>query len=212
MVAVFFPRAAGITEDVASYSWCGHRELVQRRSSASLLDTDEMLLTFGERRRAARGSYLSAMRSVEEQDWFGGVPGRLPWWRLGRPRREADADQALMLDDGRPHLDALGRSTAVERPALDASAFLELAAESFGMTIDALRAKTRAEDVNDAREQLVLVGVERYRLQVKDLAEVLHRSRETVSMWLSRATRRRGSNPELGTQLDDLDRRVAAFG
>ena len=100
----------------------------------------------------------------------------------------------------------------MERPALDASAFLELGAESFGMTIDALRAKTRAEDVNDAREQLVLVGVERYRLQVKDLAEVLHRSRETVSMWLSRATRRRGSNPELGTQLDDLDRRVVTLG
>jgi hypothetical protein len=58
----------------------------------------------------------------------------------------------------------------------------------------------------------VPVGVERYRLHVKDLAEELHCSRETVSTWLSRATRRRASNPGLGTQLDDLDRRIVTLG
>jgi hypothetical protein len=100
----------------------------------------------------------------------------------------------------------------VERPALDAPAFLELAAEPFGMTIDALREKTRAEDVNDAREPIVLVGFERYHLPVRILAEVLHRSRETVSTWLSRATRRRASNPGPGTPLHNLDRRVVSLG
>ena len=206
------PRAAGITEDVASYHWCGHRELLQRRSSASLLDTDEMLLTFGEKRRAARRSYLAAVDAAEEQDWFGGAPGSLPWWRLGRPRLEADVDEDLVLEEGRLHLDVSGRGTAVERPALDARAYLELAAESLGLGIEALQAKTRAEDLNDVRERIVLVGVERYRLPVKNLAEVLGRSRETVSRWLSRATRRRGSTPALGTQLDDLDRRIASLG
>jgi len=206
------PRAAGITEDVTSYPWCGHRELLQRRSSASLLDTDEMLLTFGEKRRAARTSYLAAMDAAEEHDWFGGAPGSLPWWRAGRPRLEADADEDLVLDEGRPHLDALGRGTAAERPALDARAYLELAAESSGLGIEVLLAKTRAEDVNDVRERIVLVGARRYRLPVKDLAEVFGRSRETVSRWLSRATRRRESTAELGAQLDDLDRRVASLG
>jgi hypothetical protein len=174
--------------------------------------TDEMLLTFGEQRRAARRSYLAAMDAAGEQDWFGCAPGSLPWWRLGRPRLETDADEDLALGGERPHLDALGRGTAVERPALDARAYLELAAESLGLSVDDLRAKTRAEEINEAGELLLLVGVERYRLPVKHLAGVFGRSRESVSRWLSRATRRRGSTPELGDQLDDLDRRVASLG
>ena len=84
------PRAAGVTKDVASYHWCGHRELLRRRNPASLLDIDEMLLTFGEKRSAARRTYLAAMDAAEERDWFGGAPGSLPWWRLGRPRLKAE--------------------------------------------------------------------------------------------------------------------------
>ena len=89
---------------------------------------------------------------------------------------------------------------------------VELAAGCLGLSIEALQAKTRANDVNDARDRIVLVGAERYRLRVKDLAEVFGRSRETVSRWLSRATRRRGSTPEVNSELADLDRGVASLG
>ena len=121
------PRAAGVAEDLASYPWSGHREVL-KRSGGGLLDVDEMLLVFGETRRAARRTYLASLEAAPDQEWFGGVPGSLPWWRLGRPRREVDEE--LEIDPDRPRVDAQGRSTAVERPALEAAAYVELAARA----------------------------------------------------------------------------------
>jgi len=203
------PRAAGVAEDLASYPWSGHREVL-RRSGGGLLDVDEMLLVFGETRRAARRAYLASLEAAPDQDWYGEAPGSLPWWRLGRPRREAD--EALELAPDRPRVDAEGRSTAVERPALEAAAFAELAARALGLSDEQVRAKTRSGGLQEARDRLVLVGVERYRLMVKELAEVIGRDRDTVSTWLSRAVRRRGADPELARCLDELDQQVAELG
>ena len=59
------PAAAGVVEDLAEYEWSGHREVL-RRSGQSLLDVDEMLLVFGEGRRAAKRAYLSALEAGRE--------------------------------------------------------------------------------------------------------------------------------------------------
>ena len=203
------PRAAGVAEDLASYPWSGHREVL-RRSGGGLLDVDEMLLIFGETRRAARRTYLASLEGAPDQEWFGGVPGSLPWWRLGRPRREVDEE--LEIDPERPRIDAQGRSTAVERPALEAAAYVELAARALGLSDEQIRAKTRSEELQEARDRLVLVGVERYRLMVKELAQVIGRCPDTVSTWLGRAVRRRGSDAGFARGLDELDRQVAELG
>ena len=203
------PAAAGVVEDLAEYDWSGHREVL-RRSGQSLLDVDEMLLVFGERRRTAKRAYLSSLEAGREAEWSTELPGRLPWWKLGRPRRSEDEE--LEIDLERPRLDAQGRSTAVERPALELPTLLELGAVAAGLEVEQLSAKIRDEETAGSRQGLLLVLVERYGAKVGDIAGELGKSRETLSRWLAAARRRRAEDQAFGRVLDDLDRSLATRG
>jgi len=86
------PVTAGIVERPDDYVWNGHREVV-RRFKNPFVDPDELLLAFDETRKAARRAYLSSMRAAVDEDWTNGAPGTLPWWALGRPRKEDREDE-----------------------------------------------------------------------------------------------------------------------
>ena len=150
---------------------------------------DEMQLVFGETRRAARKAYLSSLEVAREAEWSTELPGRLPWWTLGRPRR--GGDEKLEIDLERPRVDAQGRSTAVERPALELPGLLELGAVSAGLTVEQLSAKTQDEETARSRQAVLLVLVERYGVKVEDIGGTPGKSRETVSRWPAAASRRR---------------------
>ncbi|HSL18525.1 MAG TPA: hypothetical protein VLB51_11530 [Methylomirabilota bacterium] len=77
------------------------------------------------------------------------------------------------------------------------------------MALDDLRARTRDLQVVRARELLMLIGVERYRLRVLDLAEALGRSPEGMTKTLARAPRRRVNDPHFLNELEALDRWLA---
>jgi REP element-mobilizing transposase RayT len=203
------PAAAGVVGDLAEYEWSGHREVL-RRSGLSLLDVDEMLLVFGESRRAAKRAYLTALETAREAEWSNELPGRLPWWKLGRPRRGEDDE--LEIDLERPRVDAQGLSTAVERPLLELPTLLELGAQAAGLGVERLGTKTRDEETIGSRQAVLLVLVERYGAKVGEIAEELGKSRETVSRWLGAASRRRAGDRAFGRALDDLDRRLATLG
>jgi len=59
------------------------------------------------------------------------------------------------------------------------------------------------------RELLAVVGVERYGVSVKALAEVLGRSRVTVSAWVSRGAARRAAEKTFEKLVDEIDSRIA---
>ena len=59
------------------------------------------------------------------------------------------------------------------------------------------------------RESLAVVGVERYGVSVKAYAEVLERSRVTVSSWVGRGTAKRAGENTFDKQVDELDNRIA---
>ena len=203
------PSAAGVVEDLGEYEWTGHREVL-RRSGQSLLDVDEMLLVFGERRRAAKKAYQSCLEAGRDAEWSTELPGRLPWWKLGRPRRSADEELEIGLE--RPRVDAQGRSTAVERPALELPTLLDLGAVAAGLEVEQLSAKIRDDETAGSRQALLLVLVERYGSKIGDIAGELGKSRETVSRWLAAASRRRAEDEAFGRKLDDLDLLLATRG
>ena len=203
------PAATGVVEELGEYEWSGHREVL-RRSGQSLLDFDEMLLVFGERRRAAKTAYLNSLEAGQGAEWSTNLPGGLPWWKLGRQRR--GEDEELQIDLERPRVDAQGRSTAVERPSLELPTLLEIGAVAAGLEVEQLSAKTRDEETAGSRQALLLVLVERYGSKVGDIAGELGKSRETVSRWLAAASRRRAEDEAFGRVLDDLDRRLATLG
>ena len=61
-------------------------------------------------------------------------------------------------------------------------------------------------DLAQARELLVVLGVERYRLKLKDLARALGKSPDGMTKAVARAARRRMSDDGFRRRLDDLDR------
>jgi len=104
------PVSAGIVDDPAEYRWSGHREILGRTRQA-ITDVDEVLMLFGKTRRTARQGYVRAIKGTVAEPWVGEGPGRLPWWRLGRPKVEED--EAPAPSSTTAFIDELGRSTGL---------------------------------------------------------------------------------------------------
>jgi len=64
--------------------------------------------------------------------------------------------------------------------------------------------------VVEARELVGGLGVERWEVGVKALADALGKSRDGVSLWVRRAARRRSEDEAFADRLEDLDQRLAA--
>ncbi len=195
---------AGLVGDPAEYPWSGHRELVGMDRDP-IVDVDEVLRVFGTTRRRARAAYVRRLKGAVEEEWIGEAPGRLPWWRLGRPPRGEDEDPEDAV--------RARRSNEPERPEwrirLDATALVAAGARTLGVALDDLRSRTRDLRVVRARELLMLLGVERYRLRVVDLAEALGRSPDGMTKTLARAIRQRANDPHFLSELEALDRSLA---
>jgi REP element-mobilizing transposase RayT len=117
------PVKAGVVAEPGEYAWSGHRELVHRFKDP-FIHPDQLLLAFGDARKAARRTYLTSIRAVIDEPWTAGSPGNLPWWRLGRPKKNEVTDELLTVPNA-PFIDELGRSTSRERPWLTAENFID---------------------------------------------------------------------------------------
>jgi len=193
------PVKAGLAEGAGDYLWSGHRDIVGRRRDP-IVAVDETLLMYGETRRAALRSYRSAMASVAGEEWSDAGPGKLPWWRIGRPTEE---DRIRRREDA--FVDELGRSTARWRPRYAAREWIEFACDHFGCDPEALRGSERSPDVVRMRDLVGLVGIERYGVKVIELAAELKKSRDGVSLWYRRGTARRAEDPEFAALARALD-------
>jgi hypothetical protein len=195
------PVTAGIVDDPATYRWSGHQEILGKVKDP-LIDVDEALMGFGRTRRSARSAYLKSLQAVRDEPWAGEGLDRLAWWKT-------DDDREIQPADGGPYVDVLGRSTGPERPALDPSDYLSRAATLLEVDPDELAGRGRLPAVVRQRELIAVLGVERYGVSVKALAELLGRPRVTVSTWVSRGAARRTASDSFREQVDELDRRLA---
>jgi len=192
------PVKAGLAEDAGSYRWSGHLDIVGRRRSP-IVTVDEVLALYGETRRQALRSYRSAIDGVGDEDWSGDGPGRLPWWRLGRPTEE---DRLKMRE---ACVDEAGRRIAKWRPRYSASDWVEVACAELGVEREALASRGRDPDIVRAREILGLVGIERFGVKVGELAEELGKSRGGVTQWFRRGVVSRDEDPAFAATAARLD-------
>jgi len=197
------PVTAGLVKDPGEYRWSGHLEILGKVKE-TIVNGDEVLALFGRTRGAARRAYGRRLRGALEEEWIGEAPGWLPWWRVGRPRREEEDLQAKV----RREQENAWREP-VERFEIAADAFVERGAEVMGVSLEELRGRFRSPRVVEAREVLSIVGVERYGLKVKDLSRELAKSPATISKAISRALRRRLVDPQYRKALEDLDQAIA---
>jgi len=95
------------------------------------------------------------------------------------------------------------------RPEVDVDTFVSKVSESLGLDEQDLRSSSRAVDLVEGREILMTLGVERYRLRVKELAESVRKSPDGMSQALARGVKRRAQDAEFRNRLGDLDHAVA---
>jgi REP element-mobilizing transposase RayT len=198
------PVSAGLVADPADYPWSGHLDLLGKRKRP-IVDVDAVLRVFGKTRRSARAAYVRELNVVEEEEWIGERPGRLPWWRLGRPPKGDQQDPE----------DAIRRRRKREsqgpdwRPEISEDEFIRRGCLILGFDVDELRSRQRQEKIVIGRELLMVLGVERYNLQVKKLALQLARSSAGMSKALARGIQKRNSDDTFRKKLDELDQRIA---
>lgn len=202
------PVAAGIVEKPEQHFWSGHREVL-RNLRRPFVDPDQLLLVFGESRRNARRTYFESIRAATREPWVGAGPGGLPWWRFGRPR-ERDQNDELSKGSSTPFIDELGRSTAMDRPPLNADDLIERVLGFLGVDIEDMKGRTKRREIVRARELLMCLAVERYGQRITDLAASLGVRYDTASLWGRRGAHRRRSDPAFQRRLDEVDSLLAA--
>jgi REP element-mobilizing transposase RayT len=198
------PVAAGIVDDPADYRWSGHLDLLGERRKP-IVDVDEVLRVFGRTRRSARAAYVRRIKGAVEEEWIGEEPGRLPWWRLGRPPKAELEDPEDEVRERREK----ERMGPEWRPEVDVDTFVSKVSELLGLDEQDLRSSSRAVELVEGREILMTLGVERYRLRVKELAESVRKSPDGMSQALARGVKRRAQDAEFRNRLVDLDHAVA---
>jgi REP element-mobilizing transposase RayT len=193
------PVKAGIVDRPRKYRWSGHRDVLGMRKRP-IVSIDDVLAIFGESRRASLAAYRLALRLVAGLEWSGEAPGRLPWWRLGRP----SADDELR-PGGSAMADELGRGTSPYRRRFEAEEWLALACGHLEVERADIAGRGRQKEVVRARELLGLIGVGLYGVRVKDLARELGKSEDGVSLWVRRGAQRRLENAPFAAAAEDLD-------
>ncbi len=166
---------------------------------------DRVLRVFGRSRRSARAAYVRRLKGAVEEEWIGEAPGRLPWWRLGRPPKGEEVDPETAIRR-RCQKEELGPEW---RPEIKPGCFVTLAAECLGVEAADLQSSRRREDLVRARELLTVLGVERYGLKVKDLASELRKSPDGMTQAIARGVRRRVEDARFRKDLSELDRKMA---
>ncbi|MCU0304365.1 MAG: hypothetical protein MUC56_09950, partial [Thermoanaerobaculales bacterium] len=95
------------------------------------------------------------------------------------------------------------------RPEMDVDTFVTKVSELLGLEEHDLRSSSRAVELVEGRELLMVLGVERYRLGVKELAGNVCKSPDGMSQALARGIRRRAQDADFRTRIGALDQAVA---
>jgi hypothetical protein len=123
------------------------------------------------------------------------------WWGV--------VEGAVEVDPGRVRLDALGATAGgLQRPVLSPAVFLMRACRALGVEAERLASPRRDRATVRLRDLVALVGVERYRITTRALAEELGQSPDHVSRWVGRAGRRKGDDNTFREEIARLDAAV----
>ncbi|MCK5378948.1 MAG: hypothetical protein KAJ78_06060 [Acidobacteria bacterium] len=161
------------------------------------MDLDEMLLCFGETKKASRRSYLRAIRI--------GVDPESPETKSSWHRWDSSRDVPIEVDANVLHVDLQGRSTDLERPTLSAGEFIQRVCELADLDFEHLASRARDRDTASQRRLVATLGVERWRQRGAELAAVLHKNPDVVSWWVGEGVRRRLQDQQFSAEIDRLD-------
>ena len=149
------PVAGGLVDRAVDHVFGGHREIVKGVSNP-IIDVDDCLLSFGQKRREARRNYMSLIRLGRRElgKGIGGEPGSSRIWLQG--------DRELAPDDEGPYIDVLGRSTGPERDEISSDEFIARCAALLDVDVVDLASRSRRNHIVEARRLIITLGRERW--------------------------------------------------
>jgi hypothetical protein len=140
------------------------------------------------------------MKNAMKDDGLAQEVGKLPWW---------GHDRELDLEEGRPYIDVLGRSTGLERPHLEAEEFVTLATGLLDIEVSRLASKRQDSSTGRLRRMVASCGIERWGQRAGRLARVLCKHPVVVSRWVSEGNRLREEDQEFSAALEALDKALS---
>ena len=193
------PVKAGLVAKPDEYRYSGHGDIVRRRRN-TIVSVHDVLLAFGENRRSAFARYRDALKETGGSEWSTAGPGNLPWWKLGRPPKEQKLQQTANAI-----IDEQGRSTGRYRRPRSAQDWLSFACSHLAVSPQELASRKRDTRIVQMWDALAVVGIERYKIKVKDLARLLGKSDDGVSIWGRRGAQRRLDDKNFAALVQSLD-------
>jgi REP element-mobilizing transposase RayT len=198
------PVAAGIVTDPARYPHSGHRSVLGL-SRPLLVDVEAVLHGFGGRSTdTARDQYLGWLRAVAEARWFSAGIRELPWWERARDADEiavpARHPEAVRYDGQRPE---------PARPPLDLQQFARRLEAVSAHRIVNLASRRREPDIVQSRIDFTMLAVARYGFRSSEVAELLRKSRSSLTRWLRDGIQLESHDSDYRLHLDALDNAIA---
>lgn len=179
------PIRAGIIKELdnlASYRWCGHQQLLEK-TGCRLLAEDDVLCLFARRKNAARRSYLQFLADGIGQ-------GKIPKLSQGGRRVSQSLDSALtdndLYDDrvlgGGDFVErVLGPERAAEDNSLSLDVIVEKISDYYGISADELTLPSKERTIASAKAIICYLATRRNRLPGIEVAKRLGYSASAVS-------------------------------
>jgi hypothetical protein len=153
---------------------------------------------------SAAEDYLGWLREVAEAKWADHDVTELPWWS------EARDDDDIAEPGRHPHATTFeGLPLAEKRAELELSEFANRLASSSGYSISDLSSRSRDPDLTLGRIEFCSLAIGRYRLNVRDVATLLCKHRNSATKWLNTGLRVESADPDFKARLDQLDAEIS---
>jgi REP element-mobilizing transposase RayT len=173
------PVAAGIVDDPADFRYSGHRELMGL-CKPFVIDRRATLAGFcPSDEKNFTDAYLEWIRSVADAKWATTDIKDLPWWN--RPK---DLDEI-------------------------ADAELHLKATAFDGTSLAEASRSRSKNRIQGRIEFATLAISRYRYRICDVADLIHKHRSSITLWLNKGLLTENTDLEFARRLDQLDEQIS---
>lgn len=180
------PVVQGHAGNPDEYKLSGHREIKGQRG-ARLVAVNKLLPELGATPRKARYRYTKLLSQLSDLEWVKQAPGRIPWWRLGRPPSGKKPVNQLTLE-------------RLDRHRRNLSDLVRAACQHLEIPRELVCSRLKSRELVQARELLAFTLLEHFDVKVTDLAAEVNKVPESVSRWYSTALRRCIEDAEFRTQ------------
>ena len=113
------------------------------------------------------------------------------------------------VSPGTDGVDELGRSTGLEREPMEPDEFVRRCCSILDVSPETIAGREKGREISRTRYLIAALGIERWGLRAKALAELLGRWPDAMSRWASRGAEMRMESEEFRHDYERVDQALA---